>query len=146
MYSCTLSLNSAQDEGLVNATPQPLYPREGPGVKLYRRLRGLQGQSGHVRKISPPTGIRSPDRPSSSEKLHRLSRPCPQYSYIWKQMCMKQHAVIFSCNSSWSVLLQRSYNYLHRVRGSQEIELLSRWLCVLSSWFYSPLIRLWDPL
>ena len=31
---------------------------------LYRRLGGLQGRSGRVRKISPPTGIRSPDRPT----------------------------------------------------------------------------------
>ena len=30
---------------------------------LYRRLGGLQGWSGQMRKISPPTGIRSPDRP-----------------------------------------------------------------------------------
>ena len=31
---------------------------------LYRRLGGPQGRSGQVRKISPPTGIRSPDRPA----------------------------------------------------------------------------------
>jgi hypothetical protein len=28
--------------------------------QLYRRLGGPQGRSGRVRKISPPTGIRSP--------------------------------------------------------------------------------------
>ena len=33
---------------------------------LYRRLRGSQGRSGQVQKISPPTGIRSPDRPVRS--------------------------------------------------------------------------------
>jgi hypothetical protein len=42
-----------------------LYPRERPGNSLYRRLGGPKGRSGHVRKISPPTGIRSPDRPVS---------------------------------------------------------------------------------
>ena len=31
---------------------------------LYRRLVGAQGRSGWVRKISPPTGIWSPDRSS----------------------------------------------------------------------------------
>jgi len=40
---------------------------------LYRRLGGAQGRSGRVRKISPPTGIRSPDRPARGESLYRLS-------------------------------------------------------------------------
>jgi len=39
---------------------------------LYRRLGGLQGRSGHVRRIPPPTGIRSPDRPARSQSLYRL--------------------------------------------------------------------------
>ena len=42
---------------------------------LYRRLGGPQGRSERVRKISPPTGIRCPDRPASSELLYRLSYP-----------------------------------------------------------------------
>ena len=44
---------------------------------LYSRLGGPQGRSGRVRKISPPTGIRSPDRPGRSESLYRLSYPGP---------------------------------------------------------------------
>ena len=48
-------------------------PAALPPVKtrypLYRILRGPQGRSGRVRKISPPTGIRSPDRPARSESL-----------------------------------------------------------------------------
>jgi hypothetical protein len=44
---------------------------------LYRRVGGLQGWSGRVREISPPTGIRSPDRPTRSEPLYRLSYPGP---------------------------------------------------------------------
>jgi hypothetical protein len=40
---------------------------------LYRRLGGPQGRSGQVLKISPPTGIRSLDRPARSESLYRLS-------------------------------------------------------------------------
>ena len=40
---------------------------------LYRRLGGPQGRSGRVRKISPPTEIRSPDRPARTESLCRLS-------------------------------------------------------------------------
>jgi hypothetical protein len=34
-----------------------------------------QGRYGQVRKISPPTGIRSPDRPARSQSLYRLSYP-----------------------------------------------------------------------
>ena len=49
---------------------------------LYRRLGGPQGQSGRVWKISPPTGIRSPDRPACSESLYRLSYPGPRYIII----------------------------------------------------------------
>jgi len=39
-----------------------LYP-------LHRRLGGLQGRSEKARKNSPPTGIRSPDRPARSESI-----------------------------------------------------------------------------
>ena len=42
---------------------------------LYRRLGGPQGRSGQVRKISLPTGIRSPDRPARSQALYRLCYP-----------------------------------------------------------------------
>jgi len=45
---------------------------------LYRRLRGAHGRSGQVRKISPPTGIRSPVRPARSQSLYRLSNPGPR--------------------------------------------------------------------
>ena len=44
---------------------------------LYRRLGGPQDRSGRVRKISHPTGIRSPDRPARSESLKRLGYPGP---------------------------------------------------------------------
>ena len=41
----------------------------------YRRLGGPQGRSGQLRKISPPTGIWSPDRPARSQSLYRLCYP-----------------------------------------------------------------------
>ena len=41
---------------VVNATPRSLYPQERPGTHCIRkRLRGPQGRSGWVRKISPPS-------------------------------------------------------------------------------------------
>ena len=45
---------------------------------MYRRLSGPQCRSGQVRKISPPAGIRSPDRTTRSESLYRLRYPAPQ--------------------------------------------------------------------
>ena len=49
---------------------------------LYRRLGGPQSRSGQVRKISPPTGIRSPDRPTRSQSLYRLSYPAHNEIYL----------------------------------------------------------------
>jgi hypothetical protein len=62
---------------VVSTTPRPLYPRERPGTHRTRRLGGPQGRSGRVRKISPPTGIRSPNRPARSVVAipTTLSRP-----------------------------------------------------------------------
>ena len=42
---------------------------------MYRRLGGPQGPSGQVRKVSPLTGIRSPDRQARSKSLYRLRYP-----------------------------------------------------------------------
>ena len=60
---------------------------------LYRRLGGLQGRSGLVRKISPsaPTGTRSPDRPASSESLYWLSYPAHMFLYPLENICFHLH-------------------------------------------------------
>jgi hypothetical protein len=60
---------------VVNATPRPLYPRVRPGTYCIGGWVGPQGLTGRVRKISPPTGIRSPDRPALIESLYRLRYP-----------------------------------------------------------------------
>jgi hypothetical protein len=62
-------------------------PPEKTRYPLYRRLGGPQDQSGRVRKITPPTGIRSPDRPTRSESLYRLSYPGPYKEDIGRPMC-----------------------------------------------------------
>jgi hypothetical protein len=59
---------SASRPGRTLAPGKTRYP-------LYRRLGGPQGRSGQMRKISPPTRIRSPDRPARSQSLYRLSYP-----------------------------------------------------------------------
>ena len=59
----------------VSFTLRPLFTPAKTWHPLYRRLCGTQGRSGHVCKISPPTGTRSPDRPAHSQSLYRLSFP-----------------------------------------------------------------------
>jgi len=51
------------DEGSVSKPGRSLPPGK-TRYPLYRRLGGPQGRSGQVRKISYPTGIRSPDSPT----------------------------------------------------------------------------------
>jgi len=52
---------------------------------LYRRLGGPLGRSGQVWKISPPSRIRSPDRPAHSKSLWQ-----PHYlnPYIYSPHCV----------------------------------------------------------
>jgi len=58
----------------VSVTPRPLYtPGKDPVPIVQEAGCAPHGQSGKVRKISPPTGIRSPDRPARSLSLYRLS-------------------------------------------------------------------------
>jgi hypothetical protein len=76
-FSLTLSFRPHYGPGADSASDRNEYQEYFLGVKdpLYRRLGGPQGRSGQVRKISPPTGIRSPDRPARSQSLYRLSYP-----------------------------------------------------------------------
>ena len=66
-------------EGSASRPGRSLPPRK-TRYPLYRRLGGPQARSGQVRKISPPNGIRSPDRPARSESLYRLSYPGPRHT------------------------------------------------------------------
>ena len=63
-----------------------------PGKTRYplcRRLGGPKDRSGHVRKISSPTGVRFPDRPARSQSLHQLSYPAhtPMYTISLIRTC-----------------------------------------------------------
>ena len=69
-----LDHGTRRGEGSASRPGRPLPPGK-TRYPLYRRLGGLQGRSGQVRKILPPTGIRSPYRPALSQSLYRLSYP-----------------------------------------------------------------------
>ena len=79
MQSSTLPSTSSLDGG--GAGGQRHAPAALPPGKtrypLYRKLGGPQGRSERVKKISPHTGIRSPDRPVRSESLYRLRYTSP---------------------------------------------------------------------
>jgi hypothetical protein len=57
--------------------PACFTPRKEIWYPFYRRLGGPHGQSRWIQKISPPTGIRSLDRPACSELLYQLQYPGP---------------------------------------------------------------------
>ena len=61
---------------------------------LYRRLGGPQGRFGQVRKFSPPTEIRFPDRQARSQSLYRLSYPAhttiSRTEILWLNRCYLQ--------------------------------------------------------
>jgi hypothetical protein len=77
-YSSTLSLTSALD-GFGWSTARPCCFTLGKDC--LGGWVGTQGRSGRLWKISPPTGIRSPDRPARSESLCRLSYLGPRVEY-----------------------------------------------------------------
>ena len=75
--SITLSFTSALDgEGGQRHAPAALPPEK---TRCPWRLGSPQDRSGRVLKVSPPIGIRSPDRPARSKSLYRLSCPGPQF-------------------------------------------------------------------
>ena len=67
---------------VVNATPRPLYPQERPGTHCIGGWVGLRAGLYGCGKSRPPTRIRSPDLPSCSESLYRLSYSGPHRNWL----------------------------------------------------------------
>jgi hypothetical protein len=73
-YSSILSLTSALDGcGFLMPRSGFFTSADETRYALYRRVGGSWGRSGRVRRISTPTGIRSPDRPDRRQWLYRPS-------------------------------------------------------------------------
>jgi hypothetical protein len=73
----------------VSVTSRSTLPPGKTRHPLFRMLGGLLGRSEQVLKISPPTGIRSPDRPARSQSLHRLRYPAhPRPNYVCVCVCL----------------------------------------------------------
>jgi hypothetical protein len=78
-YRSTLSLTSVLDGcGCLMLRSGFFTTGEETRYALYRRLGGPRSRSGRVRRISPTTGIRSPDRPDRRQSLYRLSYRVPR--------------------------------------------------------------------
>jgi hypothetical protein len=60
---------------VVSSTPRPQFTPGKDPVPIVQEAGWAPGRSGQARKISPPSGIRSPDRPARSQSLYRLSYP-----------------------------------------------------------------------
>jgi hypothetical protein len=85
-------MTTALERGEGSASrPGRFLPPGKTRYPLYRRLRGPQGRSGQVRKISPPTGIRSPDRPVRSQSLYRRSY---RATYVLVSNCILHKVVL----------------------------------------------------
>jgi hypothetical protein len=89
-------------EGSASRPGRSLPPGK-TGYPLYRRLGGPQGRSEQLRKISPPTGIRSSDRPGRSQSLYWLRYLADfQFSIILNSM-PRSH--------NWSITCRISVSY-----------------------------------
>ena len=64
---------------MVNATPQPPYPRERDPVPIVQEAGWAPGPEWTGAENLSPTEIRSPDRPARYESLYRLSYQRPRY-------------------------------------------------------------------
>ena len=95
-------------EGGQRHAPTALYPRGKTRYPFQNRLFGPQGRSGQLRKISPLTGFRSPDRSARSQS-YRLSYPA-FYCYVvlsiylteiyrkWATLCVFYISLIKICS------------------------------------------------
>jgi hypothetical protein len=85
-------------------SPAALYPRERPGTHCTGSWVGPRAGLDRCGK-SPPTGIRSPDRPARSHSLYRLSYPAHFWSVagkifvgketIWNDLCIRDRNTCF---------------------------------------------------
>jgi hypothetical protein len=134
-------------DGGVWSTPRPgrLSPGKDTRYQLYRRLGGPQGQSERVRKISPPAGIRSPDRPACSESLYRLSYPAtphlPQKYKMHDELKINRLRNFFVGHAPRSE--QGTYSYLYFRRSMHYSCRIVRVTTHQKSQVHEPCIFIW---
>ena len=65
--------------GYITPRPGRFTPGKETRYPLYRRLGGSRGPSGLLRKMSPRTGIRSPDRQARIKSLYPEKEDIPEW-------------------------------------------------------------------
>jgi hypothetical protein len=84
---------------VINATPQPLYPRERDPVSIVQEAGWAAGPVLTGAENLASTGIRSPDRSARSKSLYRLSYPGPHslhYESLISSVIFKKDPLAFS--------------------------------------------------
>ena len=101
----------------VSVTPRPFFTPGKDPVPLYRRLGGPQGQSGQVRKISPPPGFDSLIvQPVASRYTVYATRPT---IYYMRLTTLKSHSIVY-------------WNILQNIEPETRSISVSKYLCVIS--------------
>jgi hypothetical protein len=107
---------------------------------LYRRLGGPQDRSGQMQKISPPTGIQSPDCPARSQSLYWLSYPAHKVTtnrqlksinYNFTHCFVRVWSFISSTNGnkhSGSVMRTEGYEECLHLGGRKWEEAAENWI------------------
>jgi hypothetical protein len=115
-------------EGSASRTGRSLPPGK-TRYPLYRRVGGTQSQSGQVRKISPPTGIRSPDCPARSRSLYRMSYRAHLFLVYFVNFINNLYMFqTFQCSSwggttvfMWHLVLVILYGWLSGMQGGMKL-------------------------
>ena len=102
-YSSILSLTPALDGVCCQRHGRGRFlPGKETRYPLYRRLGGPHDPSGRVRKISTPTGIRSPDLSVCSESLYRQRYAGSKCTYVFIQSTHYSNQVLAKLEFSWT--------------------------------------------
>jgi hypothetical protein len=94
---------------VVNAKPLTLYPRERPGAHCIGGNCGLQGRSGLLWKISPPTGF-------DPRTVHPVVNRYTNYAILTLRMCVLIYLRMYACMLTITTRPNRRLEYIEIYR------------------------------
>jgi len=113
-------------------------PLERSRYPSYMRLGGNRDRSGRVWKISPPTGVRTPNRPALSESLYRLRCPGPRAhnNVDFLMVDMSKH-----CMLPWTVISVKNASKGVSVHVSSILQTVCWWGTLVIMGWWTILLR-----